>query len=418
MSNITKLTSLDALYASSKILQGIWVFPGTINHQRLSLAIQKFATRHPLFASTLHRPMSFTSSPFLNHTLESNSSVIPLHYQTKPKYTNYNINRFEALVPKVTVDEIWKGKKSMLEVTLTSFDNGGSSIGIAMSHGVSDACGMHLVVKEIANLYCNENEEEDDSSAIVTSRELLKDLHLKEGLENLIEKNDDENSVNLAGMSGRMLWWMMQWMNARRTANHCAVLNRIKFICDSKHKTGIAAQDILHRVLLNTKEDEFICLKTVVNLRALNVGIPLNYVGNAIQTIETVVLKKDIAKGWHQMMNYIKFNSTSKNIFSEFVVNENRLHSGVLFDKDLRVTSSDNMVKLPSSKTMQTIVINSQVQLIQSSVGFKDGYLFGKEVGEILEYIPGGISDELQFVPLIDVDGRQGVECLVNVNNI
>ena len=417
MSIITKLTSLDVLYASSKILQGIWVFPGTINHQRLSLAIQKFATRHPIFTSTLHRPMSFTSSPFLNHTLESNSSVIPLHYQTKPKYTNYNINRFEALLPEITVDEIWKGKKSMLEVTLTSFDNGGSSIGIAMSHGVSDACGMHLVVKEIAKLYCNENEEEDDSSAIVTSRELLKDLHLKEELENLIEKND-ENSVNLAGVSGRMLWWMMQWMNARRTANHRAVPNRIKMVCDSKHKTGIAAQDILHRVLLNTKEDEFICLKTVVNLRALNIGIPLNYVGNAIQTIETVVLKKDIAKGWHQMMNYIKFNSTgnSKNIFSEFVVNENRLHSGVLFDKDLRVTS-DNMVKLPSSKTMKTIVINSQVQLIQSSVGFKDGYLFGKEVGEILEYIPG-ISDELQFVPLINVDGRQGVECLVNMNNI
>ena len=415
MSSITKLTSLDALYASSKILQGIWVFPGTINHQRLSHAIQKFATRHPIFTSTLHRPMSFTSSPFLNHTLESNSSsVIPLHYQTKQKYTNYNINRFEALLPEITVDEIWKGKKSMLEVTLTSFDNGGSSIGIAMSHGVSDACGMHLVVKEIANLYCNENEEEDDSSAIVTSRELLKDLHLKEGLENLIEKND-ENSVNLAGVSGRILWWMMQWMNARRTANHRAVPNRIKMVCDSKHKTGIAAQDILHRVLLNTKEDEFICLKTVVNLRALNIGIPLNYVGNAIQTIETIVLKKDIAKGWHQMMDYIKFNSTSKNIFSEFVMNENRLHSGVLFDKDLRV--SDNMVKLPSSKTMKTIVINSQVQLIQSSVGFKDGYLFGKEVGEILEYIPG-ISDELQFVPLINVDGRRGVECLVNMNNI
>ena len=70
--------------------------------------------------------------------------------------------------------------------------------------------------------------------------------------------------IFLTRVSGRMLWWMMQWMNTRRNANHHAVPNRIKMVCDSQHKTGIAAQDILHRVLLNTKEDEFICLKTVV----------------------------------------------------------------------------------------------------------------------------------------------------------
>ena len=411
--NVLRLSPLDALYGATKVLHGIWFFRTTLDPGQLQESLHIFAKRYPSFSSRIiaHRR---SASPFCGYALHPNGEI-PLHivrksilgydevaYPDPALHVGNHSHLYDpptglgllSLVPSLTPHSVFAGDRPVLELQLTQFQQGGSAIGVAISHGVVDAKGMHLVM---SNILPWSNVRRTDQ--LVESRECL------ENMASFHEDDADDGGLDLTGLRGRALWWCLRRMDSQSLKKR-SVSDPRSYVRWNQNEwvgTGAAIQQMVDALPSSSvfKQHPFVHLRTVVDLRTLNVGIPKTFTGNAVQTVTTSARRHDLARGWRTLVERLRNDDEVRQaIVNVFFRNMSSLERGFLVDGDLHVDTGYSNISSPE-ESATILSINSQIQTVS---GARD----------VVKFVPG-ISDHFQFVPSFHENGD--VECWVNVKH-
>ena len=462
-----RLTSVDALYAATQVLHGVWFFESKISTSKLRRTLEVFALKYPIFGSTLvkgrsndvslHGTSPFTDCELAYTTTNGNTNIntifgsVPLihshhdatsiHYDQRHHHHPDHLNNYLHLVPATTQEDIWSGKRPVLEIKLSTFTSS-SVLGVTLSHGVSDGCGLHLMMSEIGRLYGAENENENNEDVgpefeLITSRECIQQMRTDDATVNTKEKNNyfdgtdvlqqNENGkeLKLTGIYGNMLWWCLRNIDGYGRRRNRPTRSKVTWSNLSWHNTGHALQDLLLSTPntsaamseTQTSSNAIPCvrIRTTIDLRSLNVGIPLNYIGNAIEIVDIIVPRYDIADGWRRMKKTLQEKPSL--IVQKYVDNMKNLEDGKLGENVLELMLSENDEDLllvaekgwdKLVKVEETVIVNSSLQMTKNT----EQYNFGDH--RCVYFIPG-VSDHIHFVSAMD---DKGVDCLLNLPHL
>ena len=415
----TRLTPIDAFYAMTKVIDATWFFVGKVDRQQLATSLQTLTQRYPALASRVVRtsPLSAfgralnKSSPLCDVELQHVSTGIHLSHASIPGQSAAEASACahqhrgkDIYIPTPLAAEIANGKRGVMEVKLTHFEHGGSALGVAISHGVVDAKGFHLIVGELAQCYRSGGTGLLDSSSMQfgSPRQYLEtarncwDLETRnaEWEQDFYEKDFEDESIDITGIKGELLFWFLRRMaapsmHARNSRASVVFSNE-----ETTFSTATAIQKVVQHLPSHLYPTGDVHLCATIDLRR-EPSIPNLYTGNAVYFASKTTSIFEIGTTFARLRK-----EPSEHLLAACKKYLDCLKKG-------RLMSPNKMIA-----GFPQLCVNSQLRVIDASDLARHN-LF--DAGACLRVLPGH-SDHLQVVPsMLD---EKSVEILVNVNSL
>lgn len=168
-----------------------------------------------------------------------------------------------------------------MEVRLTHFEHRGIALGVAMSHGVVDAKGLHLIVGELAQCYRSGGTNLIDSSrCLETGKDCWWTATGKKYLDETYE-TDEKGSIDITGVKRELLFWFLRHITApsmHARNSRASVLFRNE---KTKFNTASAIQKVVGNLPSHLYLTRNVQLCATVDVRRTT-SVPKLYTGNAV----------------------------------------------------------------------------------------------------------------------------------------
>lgn len=133
---VLKLTGNDLLYGETALIEGLWVFERELDPEALRQGLEDFLTESPSFAGRM--------DPKKGGVKNTNDGV-PFTVQYADG-SHFDVaddpSPHTDWMDKRNLSGVWSGKEPLLTVCLTQLMQGGSVLGIVVSHGVAGGAGF------------------------------------------------------------------------------------------------------------------------------------------------------------------------------------------------------------------------------------------------------------------------------------
>ena len=188
-----RLTAADALLGFQKVIDATFFFRKAIDKARLEASLQALLAVQPMLGSTVRR-----RGPAL-HPLEgwevvSGASEPSLLIEQRSASGTSCKAALEPdpgarFVPVFDGEAVMRGSRQCMGVAHTSFENGGSAVGVAISHAVVDGIGFYDLMTAWSVLHESDCDDASTAAArqLVSSRTALEGLLLSPSLEPTLE---------------------------------------------------------------------------------------------------------------------------------------------------------------------------------------------------------------------------------------
>ena len=448
-----RLIATDALFGFQKVIEAAWFYPGRIEPGILRYSLSELGNKYSVLQSRVSKRetsfslLSHPTPPFSGWLLEDSHERIPLTVRELelPSIEGFlDIKPDDVLLGSIDQGSVMRGKSSVMEVSLTrvkaqnQVDFCGSVLSICLSHAVSDAAGMHLLLCDLGRSYRQrlsmENGENVDSeekigeiatlctdrhpilramwqdggSSSITRSESVRRSHTTTSInEKQAAASASQNFLDLRGHRGRLLWWSLQKLTGLSNGHGAAIrrahlsfsrkdLDKLMGRTPSAKNAGEALCGNLLREILRGTSVQSVRLEMPVNMRNISgTVVGDKFVGNAVHVFPSgeplsvsEPTRNDLSCLTDQFIRAMqvltkRILDEPEKMVKEWLEFSRKLEEGILLDG----SEDQNVV---------TITVNSHRRLAKETTS--PGDLFGKDVGACIRFLPGQ-SDTLQLLP-------------------
>ena len=245
----TRLSPLDALFGSGKVIDATFFFPERLDIDALAASLRALLRRYPCFGGRVGRSPwrarggglgRGAGSPFAGWHVAGDGGVplcerheLALRWDEAAAVPDCGA-RFlhEALAAPAAARDVWAGRAAPMGVSVTHFrGGGGSALGVSMSHGLVDAHGFYATVREWARLHAAlgggsssrlGGDDLGDPPPLITSRDCIDEALLRLYDDDAVDNanananaDDGAKAVDLSTWTGALLWAFVRRTAAR-----------------------------------------------------------------------------------------------------------------------------------------------------------------------------------------------------------
>lgn len=152
---LSRLTAIDALLGFQHVIEATWFYKARICPSRLQESLDRFLSLQPTFAATAWQQRPFRhpldgwrlghqQAIKINHNVAVGTSL-----EASAAYNDPG----SRYIASFDGESVMQGHHPCMSVALTSFEGGGSALGVAISHGLVDAHGFHHAMAAWSRLH-------------------------------------------------------------------------------------------------------------------------------------------------------------------------------------------------------------------------------------------------------------------------